>query len=336
MRRFVAAAVTVGTLVAAPAALATNTFKYFNAQKYEWDTAPTATTNHGQVAPQAGFTFDANGPETFADHPLVWDTGDFANTSAPVATKAYTAPLQPGFYAFHCSIHGTAGTEGSVGSGMAGYLVVGTDQHATPDFSASSPANTGSAVTFTYTGTADPDTATNDAITHYLWDLDGNGSFETSTTAPTASATYAHSGGVNVSLKVIDKGHEFSDVVTHAVNVQDAAGPGGGPNIDNVPPTIAFGKRVTKVRKGKLKVRFTTSEAGSADALLKRGKKRLGHGHAKFAIPGPHVVTVRLNRAARRTLHRLGTLRTRVTLTVLDAAGNKQTASRTLQVREAA
>src|SRR4051812_30288051 len=131
MRGFAAAAVTVGVLMAAPTALGANTFKYFNGppQRYEWDTAPTTNTKHGAVAPQASFTFAANGPEVFADHPLVWDTGDFANESGAVANKSYTAPTQPGFYAFHCSIHGTAGTEGSVGGGMAGYLVVGTDQH---------------------------------------------------------------------------------------------------------------------------------------------------------------------------------------------------------------
>jgi hypothetical protein len=337
MRRLLAAAVTVGALAAAPAALAANTFKYFDAQKYEWDTAPTATTNHGQVAPQATFFFSANNTETFADHPLVWDTGELANASNAAPTKMYTAPTQPGFYAFHCSLHGFAGAEGSAGTGMAGYLVVGTDQHATPDFSASSPATAGSQVTFTYTGTGDPDTATNDAITRYLWDLDGDGSFETSTTSGTASTTYTQAAPVNVSLKVIDKGHEFSTVVTHPVNVQAAGGPGGGPNIgDNVLPKIAFGKKVTKVRKGKLKVKFTSNEAGSAVAALKRGKKRLGSGKTKFAVPGAHVLVVKLNRAARRSLHRRGKLRTRVTLTVKDAAGNAKSASRALTVREAA
>jgi PKD repeat protein len=335
MKRLVTVAVTVGALAVAPAALAANTFKYFNGppQRYEWDTAPTATTNHGAVAPQASFTFAANGPEVFADHPLVWDTGELANESGAVSSKSYTAPTQPGFYAFHCSLHGTAGTEGSVGSGMAGYLVVGTDQHASPDFQASSPATPGSQVTFTYTGTADPDAG--DQITRYLWDLDGDGSFETATTAPSASTTYAHPGGVNVSLKVIDRGHEFSSVATHAVDVQ-AAGPGGGPNIDRIAPTIAFGKKITKVRKGKLKVKFTSNEAGSASATLKRGKKKLGSGKAKLVIPGPHVLVIKLNRAARRTLHRKGSLRTRITLTVKDAAGNAKTARRTLTVREAA
>jgi plastocyanin len=333
MRGFVAVAVTVGVLAAAPAALAVDNFNYSNAQTYVWQGTTGNGTNHGAVAPQAIFKFHATDASVLDDHPIVWDTGDLPPGTGTTADKQYNAPTQPGFYAFHCSIHGTAGTEGSVGGGMAGFLVVGTDGHATPDFSTSSPANAGSQVTFTYTGTGDPDAG--DQITRYLWDLDGDGSFETSTTSPSAAKTYPNPGSVNVSLKVIDKGHEFSNVATHAVNVQ-AAGPGGSPAIDRIAPTIAFGKKVTKVRKGKLKVKFTSNEAGSASATLKRGKKKLGSGRAKLVVPGPHVLVVKLNRAARRALHRRGNLRTRLTLTVKDAAGNPATAKRTLTVREAA
>src|SRR4051794_30912156 len=187
MRRFAVAAVTVGVLVAAPAALAADTFNYSNAQTYVWQGTIGNGTNHGAVAPQAPFTFHSTDASEFGDHPLVWDTGELANaTTGP--TKMYNAPSQPGFYAFHCSIHGTAGTEGGVGGGMAGLLVVGTHGHATPAFSISSPANAGSQVTFTYTGTGDPDAG--DQITRSLWDLDGDGSFETSTTAPSATKTY--------------------------------------------------------------------------------------------------------------------------------------------------
>src|SRR3954452_9890721 len=292
MRGFVAAVVTAGVLAAAPAALAVDNFNYSNAQTYVWQGTIGNGTNHGAVAPQAIFKFHATDASVLDDHPVVWDTGDLPPGTGTTADKQYTAPTQPGFYAFHCSIHGTAGTEGSVGGGMAGYLVVGTDQHASPDFRASEPATAGQAVTFTYTGGQDPDAG--DAITRYLWDLNGDGSFETSTTGPTATMTYANPGAVNVSLKVIDKGHEFSTVATHAVNVVAAAGPGGGPHIDNIAPTIAFGKLTTKVRKGKLKVKFTSNEAGSAAATLKRGKKKLGSGKSKFTVPGPHVLTVRL------------------------------------------
>jgi PKD repeat protein len=333
MRALLAATVTAAALIgAAPASGIAPYFAFPNNDlSYKWSDD---NANHAALAPAAQFAFQSPMGITFQDHPLVWDTGELAGDSSATNFHSYIAPTQPGFYAFHCSIHGTAGTEGSVGSGMAGYVVVGTDQHATPDFSISNATpQAGTEVTFSYTGTADPDSG--DAITRYLWDLNGDGSFETSTTSPSATNTYQHPGGVNVSLKVIDKGHEFSGVASHSLTVQ--AGPGGGPNVDVTPPRISFGARITEVRHGRLRVKFRSNEAGAARAVLKRGKKTFGRGHTKLIVPGPHVLVLKLNGSGLRALRRHPRgLRTRLTLTVLDAAGNAQRANRTLRVREAA
>ncbi|HEU4943669.1 MAG TPA: N,N-dimethylformamidase beta subunit family domain-containing protein, partial [Solirubrobacterales bacterium] len=62
-------------------------------------------------------------------------------------------------------------------------------------------AKPGQQVTFDGSGSSDPD----GTIAKYEWDLDGNGSFETSTgTTPTTSQTYATEGKINVSLRVTD------------------------------------------------------------------------------------------------------------------------------------
>src|SRR3954452_9501753 len=65
---------------------------------------------------------------SFAEHPLVFDTGDVPDHNAGTATYSPDlSGLRPGFYAFHCSIHGQAGTEGTVGAGMAGSFTIAGD-----------------------------------------------------------------------------------------------------------------------------------------------------------------------------------------------------------------
>jgi subtilisin-like proprotein convertase family protein len=64
-----------------------------------------------------------------------------------------------------------------------------------------STAPTGQTVSFDGSGSSDPD----GTIATYEWDLDGNGSFETSTGAtPAASRAYADDGAVDVGLRVTD------------------------------------------------------------------------------------------------------------------------------------
>jgi YD repeat-containing protein len=64
-------------------------------------------------------------------------------------------------------------------------------------------APTGTAVTFDASASKDPD----GTLAKYEWDLDGNGSYETSTgTTASASTTYATSGARTVGLRVTDNG----------------------------------------------------------------------------------------------------------------------------------
>jgi YD repeat-containing protein len=63
------------------------------------------------------------------------------------------------------------------------------------------PAAIGSTVTFSAAGSNDPD----GSITKYEWDLDGNGTYETSTgTTPTATKSYATEQSVTATVRVTD------------------------------------------------------------------------------------------------------------------------------------
>ena len=65
------------------------------------------------------------------------------------------------------------------------------------------PASPGTLVTFNATGSSDPD----GTIAKYEWDLDGNGTYETSTgSTPTVSKAYTEAGTRQVGLKVTDNG----------------------------------------------------------------------------------------------------------------------------------
>jgi PKD repeat protein len=70
---------------------------------------------------------------------------------------------------------------------------------------------TGEATTFSAAGSKDAD----GTIAKYEWDLDGNGTYETSTgTTPSASRTYTSSGEVTVGLRVTDNGGKTGTATT--------------------------------------------------------------------------------------------------------------------------
>ena len=86
------------------------------------------------------------------------------------------------------------------------------------------PALSGASVSFDASNSSDPD----GAIAKYEWDLDGNGSYETSTGAtPTASASYATPGNRTVGLRVTDNS---GATATKSVTL----------TVQNRPPTAAF------------------------------------------------------------------------------------------------
>ncbi|MCW2990565.1 MAG: hypothetical protein JWM73_1159, partial [Solirubrobacterales bacterium] len=202
--RILPALVALALLAVAPAARAAD-------QTLIWD--------HGCCAPQAidvgdTVTFDTVVVE-FGSHPLVWDTGDFA-TQSTGTSQAYTFATA-GTYAFHCQFH----------SDMAGTITVGANAHPTVDFTfAPAEPRAGETVTFTATG-ADAD----GTVASYRWDLDGNGSFERTTTQPTVTKVYAAAGTFAVKVQAVDNGHDASAAAVKSVPVAAAPGTntGAGP-----------------------------------------------------------------------------------------------------------
>ena len=280
----------------------------------------------------------------FDAHPLTFDTGELANETSGSSTYCPSVTgLRPGFYAFHCAIHGHQGKEGSVGSGMVGSFTIPGDNTATPDFSIE---QAGATATFTYTGGSDPDAG--DTITKYLWDFDGNGSTDATTTDAGAQAqhTYTANGTFHPTVRVVDLGHVLSPSATHDITVTGIPDPtppaspppsgGGYPPGDTLPApdttapvvkvTLARTLTVTKA----LKVPFTTDESTSVTATLKVASKT-AKARQDFAVAGKHTLTIKLSRTLRRLLHHRRTVT--LTLAATDDSGNGTTLKRTLKLK---
>ncbi len=104
---------------------------------------------------------------------------------------------------------------------------------------APNPAATGAVVKFDASASKDPD----GTIAKYLWDLDGNGAFETDTgTAAVVTRTYASAGDRQIGLKVIDdKG--ATATATRTLTIQNSAPSASftvSPNPATVGATVSF------------------------------------------------------------------------------------------------
>jgi len=96
------------------------------------------------------------------------------------------------------------------------------NQRPVASFTAPATVKAGEKAQFDASTSSDPD----GTVTRYEWDLDGNGSFETSTgSSPTASRSYAIAGPVQVGLRVTDDAGA-SAIVAHAVSVAGSSGGG--------------------------------------------------------------------------------------------------------------
>jgi plastocyanin len=299
----------VGLALAGPAVAADQPIAFAN---FAYNPTP-ATIKTGDTATFSG---------SFSSHPLVWDANEFATTNTG-SSKAFSFS-QPGNYLYHCMIH--------AGMGMVGQINVVADQHpATVSFGVSPSPRTGQPVTFTYTGSADPD----GSLTSWQWDLDGDGSFETTTVAGTATNTYASPGTVNVHMRVIDDSNEPSATATQAVTIAPAGSAGSGTSgsgSSGSKDTTA--PKATLVKLHGLKLSFRSSEKASATATLRARGKTIAKGSAK-AKSGAISLRLHLTSAGRSTLARGHKLKATLTLTLRDASGNRRSLKKTLTVRRA-
>jgi hypothetical protein len=212
---------------------------------------------------------------------------------------------------------------------MKGTIHVVLNQHpANVSFAVSPAPRAGQPVTFTYTGDLDPD----GTLTSWQWDLDGDGSFETTTPVGAVTRTYASPATVTVRMRAVDDSGEPSATAEQAVTIA-AAGSGGsvsGGGAAGGKDTTA--PRATLVKLTGLKLSFRSSERATATATLRAHGKTIARGSAK---PGTTTIRLRITAAGRARLHRGHKLRVTLTLTLRDTSGNARKLTRQLTVRRA-
>jgi plastocyanin len=274
------------------------------------DFAYTPRTASLDVGDTATFSGD------FIRHPLVWSDGS-VTTAGPSKTFTFT---HPGTYAYYCQVHVNS-------HDMRGSITV-VDQHpATVSFGVSPSPRAGQPVTFTYTGSADPD----GTLTSWKWDLDGDGVFETTTASGAATTTYPSARTVTVRMYAIDDSGEASATAEQAVTIAAAGGSGsasGGASgsADTTAP------QATLVRLRGLKLTFRASEKASAMATLRARGKTIATGSAK-ARSGAISLRLKLTKAGRSMLKPERRLAASLTLTLRDASGNRRALKKTLTIR---
>jgi plastocyanin len=320
----------------APSALAADAEVTFRCCSY----APSAV----RILPGDQVTFTGDAGATFADHPLRFDDPFFGQEDAG-ASASRTFPAR-GVFTWHCAIHGP--------SGMTGKVSVTENHLPVADFSASATSvATGTTVSFDADLSSDPDFDKGQTL-NYTWDLDGDGIDDPGITSPTPDAVFTNAGTtprtVNVRLTATDTNSSVDDIgpesttKTRTITVAPAGGTvpppplsGGGPSpggtaaADTSAPAVTFHTPKKATVASKLRLSFSSTEAGSATATLKAGSKRIGSAKATYAAAGRHALTVKLSKAARRLLRR--GRKVTLTLVVADAAGNRRTLKRTLRLK---
>jgi PKD repeat protein len=163
--------------------------------------------------PGAQVTFDASG-STDPDGTIKkyeWDldgNGSYeTTTTTPTTTKTYTANAT-------VPVHLRVTDSGGATDTLTHNLVVQTPPTAAFSFTPAKP-KTGQSVSFDASGSHAAGTAT---IVKYEWDLDGNGTYETTTSTPSTSKSYTTAGDYMVALRVTDS-TGVTATVKHEVDV---------------------------------------------------------------------------------------------------------------------
>jgi PKD repeat protein len=182
------------------------------------------------------------------------------------------------------------------------------------------PAPTGTTVKFDGSGSTDSD----GTIAKYEWDLDGNGSYETSTgTAATTSRAYTAAGAVTVGLRVTDNSG-VTATTTRAVTIQ------------NRPPTASFTATPSTALSG-TSIAFNASASTDPDGTVAKYEWDLdGNGSYEtdtgktattsqtYATPGTRTVGMRVtdNEGGTATTTRTVTIQNRNPTATITATPN--------------
>ena len=283
----------------------------------------TVTWTNASLSPLHSATSDAGDPETFDSGPL------------PSGAQ-FTNPFNTiGIYPYHDN-----------GGTQTGTVTV----YGSPDLSlmpAMTTITRGQSVVFTATGASNP---AGGALS-YEWDLDGDGTYET-TGGTTQTVVFPSAGLFSVGVRVTDPaGNQTTSTSAVQSNVPDSDGDGVNDDADKCPSTpghapdgcppaasppapsrpiasqaVAAGSLGLggALRSG-VNVVLNCSGACTGDFTLTRsGKDAVLPTRDSLTVAGTKLVTLKFTNAAKRSLAKLAGARLQLKVVVTDAAGRVQ------------
>ena len=199
------------------------------------DPAATAacTADPTTVAPGESVTLDASSSQaTSVEFDVDGDgTYDRQDSTDFVVTVSYSSAgtYQP-------TVRATDGSTDTTGCGT-----VTVESNDPPDAAVTAdpdPAEPGQSVTLDAAGSSDPD----GSIVEYRWDVDGDGTVDTTTGSPTTSTSFGQAGDHDVGVTVVD-GDGATDTATTTVTVQANQAPSAA--LTGSPSTAEAGESVS-------------------------------------------------------------------------------------------
>ena len=276
------------------------------------------------VAPTAAFSVDTTGavsgqPVSFTsssadpDSAIAgqdWDfdgNGNFADASGQVVTHAFP---RPGTYTVLLRV-----TDSEGASNVTSRTVTIGDRAPTASIAAATNAIVRRPVAFDASRSRDLD----GTITRYEWDLDGNGSFETSTRTPRARHTYRRAVRVRPRLRVTDNA---GNTATATISLQILSGRVAVRVVRSRLPSVLAHGLVVRVRSpvgGRARVTLAiarrTAQRLGIIAQSARGIV-IGAASARVRAHRTRSVRVRVRRQARQRLRRVRSVRIIVRVSV--------------------
>jgi PKD repeat protein len=286
--------------------------------------APTAKFSVDPTTPASGADVTFTSDSTDVDGTIAsqaWDLDDDGQFDDGTATTATRKFAKRGAYLVHLRVTDNDGV-----SSIAMHRVSVTNRAPTASFTVDpQTVITGEPSHFDASGSTDAD----GTIKRYLWDLDGDGTFETdSGTSPTTSRFYGSPGNVIVGLKVVDDDDGESEVTQRTVTVNEAppfadgptvpppdtaplpgddptpGPPPPGPNPNPPPKPVKPPRGSVRVltrgaaealRRG-LALRFSSNEAATAKFAVMMGKRKIA---TKTVLVGAGRASLRLKLSRR-------------------------------------
>lgn len=185
------------------------------------------------------------------------------------------------------------------------------------NFTLNSEAVVGMPLTFTAAST-DPNTG--DGLTH-TWDLDNDGQFDDASGSTTLH-TYLLVGQQTARLRTVD---EFGATGEYSLvfPVRSKALADDPSGTDQPPVVRANLARLPRVKKGRMRLRFSASEAVRLTGVIKYGRRQIAKASAKGDATKKSVISFKIKKKYWKLLRKRKKLKVTVTLTALDSTNQK-------------